>query len=381
MTTTKHTYKFVKQEFEKRGYTLISNEYIRMNMKLRYICNKHSEKGEQEISFSKFYHSNQGCKYCGRERTIASRKATINKQEDQLLCAAHDFTYIDTIIENHVVKIKFICNKHQNLGIQTMNKSNMKRQIKGCQYCSGKNLPKWYIADLIQKRNPTLDILDEYSKLTDRVKCKCKIHNIVTIKSIQEILHGKGCYYCGIEKLAQYHLLTLKEYQNRVSQENKDVMVLEYSGQKNNAKFKCALCGHEWYGSAGSMINNGVSCPECTRYYRGEKTIKLLLDKWGYDYKQQYKFTDCRDKRLLSFDFYLAKHNTCIEYDGKQHFDEVWKGKNNFAITVKHDQIKNQYCRQNKIHLIRIPYFCEDIEYELFDKMANLGIIEEIQIT
>ena len=64
-----------------------------------------------------------------------------------------------------------------------------------------------------------------------------------------------------------------------------------------------------------------------------------------------------KDKRKLPFDFYLPGLNTCIEYDGRQHFElknGFWGGEKSLKLTQKHDKIKNLYCKENKIKLLRI---------------------------
>ena len=51
-----------------------------------------------------------------------------------------------------------------------------------------------------------------------------------------------------------------------------------------------------------------------------------------------------------------------IEYDGKQHFKpvDIFGGQDGFEETQLHDQIKTQYCKDNNIELIRIPYWEKD---------------------
>ena len=67
-----------------------------------------------------------------------------------------------------------------------------------------------------------------------------------------------------------------------------------------------------------------------------------------------------------------------MEYDGKQQFFPVdFSGKNpekakeNFEINKIRDNIKNEYCKENNINLLRIPYtkfenieniICQEIE-------------------
>lgn len=59
----------------------------------------------------------------------------------------------------------------------------------------------------------------------------------------------------------------------------------------------------------------------------------------------------------------MLNQNICIEYDGIQHYRPVDFGNgshtdinNKFIITQKHDKIKNEYCKQNNITLIRVSY-------------------------
>jgi very-short-patch-repair endonuclease len=48
----------------------------------------------------------------------------------------------------------------------------------------------------------------------------------------------------------------------------------------------------------------------------------------------------------------------CVEYDGSQHYHpvEYFGGEKVFKETQKSDAIKNKYCSDNGIKLIRIPY-------------------------
>lgn len=49
----------------------------------------------------------------------------------------------------------------------------------------------------------------------------------------------------------------------------------------------------------------------------------------------------------------------CIEYDGEQHYklNEYFGGQKYFDILKRHDEIKNEYCKENNIKLLRIPYW------------------------
>ena len=89
----------------------------------------------------------------------------------------------------------------------------------------------------------------------------------------------------------------------------------------------------------------------------GEKRIRIYLENNSILFEKQKWFPDCRDRNPLPFDFYLQKYNLLIEYDGRQHFEETDYFTYPLEITQHHDQIKNNYCLTNGIHLIRIPYW------------------------
>lgn len=60
----------------------------------------------------------------------------------------------------------------------------------------------------------------------------------------------------------------------------------------------------------------------------------------------------------MPFDFYV-NNSYLIEFDGSQHFkytNTSWNTKEHYEYVVKHDQMKNEWAKQNNIPLIRIPY-------------------------
>ena len=109
----------------------------------------------------------------------------------------------------------------------------------------------------------------------------------------------------------------------------------------------------------GELLRNGSSqsCG-CISFSRGENEIKKILEKNNIFFEQEKKFENCKDIQILRFDFYVD-NKYIIEYDGIQHFKyngTGWNTKEHLIKTKEHDEIKNQYCRDNKIPLIRIPY-------------------------
>ena len=104
--------------------------------------------------------------------------------------------------------------------------------------------------------------------------------------------------------------------------------------------------------------------------YKGVRIpIDIILDENKIEHVRNFKFSDCRNINLLKFDFYLPKFNICVEFDGIQHFEprELFGGIDEFNKTKKRDEIKNTYCRDNNIELIRIS----DID-DIKDKLKFL---------
>ena len=116
----------------------------------------------------------------------------------------------------------------------------------------------------------------------------------------------------------------------------------------------------------------------------GEEYIKKILDKNNITYIREHTFNDCRSKQntLLRFDFYLPDYNCCIEIDGRQHFEPVSRfgGEKSFKILQENDKIKNQYCKNHSIYLIRIPYRNKIINKEnLKEQLKKGGINIELE--
>lgn len=112
---------------------------------------------------------------------------------------------------------------------------------------------------------------------------------------------------------------------------------------------------------------NGNGCSLCNES-KGEKKINKFLTENNILFERQKKFEDCKNIFCLPFDFYIPSLRICIEFDGIQHYKplDFFGGQEAFEKTKINDNIKNDYCEDNYINLIRIRYDkIEDIEYIL----------------
>ena len=165
------------------------------------------------------------------------------------------------------------------------------------------------------------------------------------------------CPKCHPKMIRQ--TITLDEAQRRVNSvygENY-LTLLEYKGNNVKVDVKCEKCLQIFQSVPVSLWRGRVrGCPICEKTKSlGECRIERFLRENNIQFRTQERFSQCKDKLCLPFDFYLPQFNTCIEFQGEQHYKStslLWSEK-----LVEHDIIKKQFCKDNNIELIEIPWY------------------------
>jgi hypothetical protein len=379
----------VKIEFANRGYELISTEYINQKEKLKYFCTLHKEKGIQEVDYDHFHYRGQGCRYCANNKISLSRQKEIDEKEFEQIANIKGFIYVGYCRHDENIWIKYICKNHVKYGIQEMTYTAMKNNKNGCRRCIERNLSQEDFLIKAQQANPNTEILEPYVNYDTKIKCRCKIHNIIYYKSPGNILSNKGCKKCWADKNRLYIFKSDEEFKNEMYKINPKIEIIsKYNDYNDEINCRCGVCKNEWVTTPQKLLFDKSHCPKC-KMYKGEFKIGNLLDNWGYEYITQYRISDCKDILPLPFDFYIPKFNILIEYDGILHFkpQRLSKMSKNSAqkayeIIVKHDYIKDIFCKNNNLPLTRISYLDDEdnnVEYYLFDELVKYGAIEEIK--
>lgn len=303
-----------------------------------------------------------GCPEC-RNRYLYNQKAKTQKQYEIEVSRLHPTIKVLGIYINSEVAIL-----HQCLidGYIWMAKPGNILSGKGCPKCAGNiRLTHEEYVERLSTINPYIIPIEKYISANTHILHECLIDGYTWKTSPSSTLQGYGCPKC-----AGNARKTHEEYQQELLIANPDIEVVEqYSGANVPILHRCKIDGYEWPAKPINVLC-GTGCP-CCKESRGEKKIRQWFDAHNIKYKYQHSFIGCKDKKVLPFDFYLPLFNMCVEYDGVQHFQPVdFAGKGDdwaeeqFANTQKHDKIKNKYCEDNGIHLLRIPYF-KNIEEEL----------------
>jgi len=228
-----------------------------------------------------------------------------------------------------------------------------------------------------------ISILSPYAGLKNKVNAQCNVCGY-NWDVAPASLYKNGCPGCWEQRRNGLRRLKQEEVDRKLQEvhDGKIIMLEPYTTAKDKKKFRCLDCNHEWYATPDSVMRIS-GCPQCASSY-GEKCIRDFLNEHNIDMKEQVKFSDCRYKRLLPFDFAIGDQAspTClIEYDGIQHFELEHQfasdinNKEKLQLIQDRDEVKNQYCLQQKIPLFRIKYAKgnrEKIKKHIYSKMQKI---------
>lgn len=178
--------------------------------------------------------------------------------------------------------------------------------------------------------------------------CDCGKYHDVSSKCL---VHGNTTS-CGCQG----------SYKDLTGQKFGMLTALQDTGRRNKhrrAIWKCKCdCGKIIEVSSQNLLSFGTMSCGCLSSSEGENIIENILKNNNIIYEKEKRFDTCfysNKNNLARFDFFVD-NKYCIEFDGKQHFKE----NTYFEFSLKEIQLrdnnKNQWCKDNNIPLIRIPY-------------------------
>lgn len=139
------------------------------------------------------------------------------------------------------------------------------------------------------------------------------------------------------------------------------VIARDGSDSRGEAKWlcECDCDNHTNISVLGSNLRTGhtQSCG-CERRSHGEIIIAKILTENNIKFEQEKIMFKYSNNTNAKFDFYI--NNTyLIEYDGETHYKSNlhgWHTQEQLDRQLERDEIKNKWCKENNIPLIRIPY-------------------------
>ena len=240
------------------------------------------------------------------------------------------------------------------------------KRLKACSIRCSSSIP---IGTKIGKLT-VLELIAEEGQET-KYKCKCDCGNIVTVDSLK--LKNKTTKSCGCYR---------KERMSEIGKNNSSpaditgqrfglLVAIEPIEERINRSivWKCQCdCGNVHYASENNLKSGSVTrCNNCHISSKGEEIIANILLKNNIPFEREKSFMTCKFKdtnRLARFDFFVD-NKYIIEFDGIQHYPEGissgWATEEFYKKNKMRDAFKNQWCKDNNIPLIRIPYTHKDL--------------------
>jgi len=241
-------------------------------------------------------------------------------------------------------------------------------KIKSC----GCEKIKYNLADYVGKHIESWTIL----KVVDdsHFMCKCDCGTISNVRAYN-IFEGKSTN-CGCKRKL---MLREKHEKDITGMKFGKLTILKKIGLNEHGKnvYECKCDCGTIKNIVGSMVSGGYTYSCGCVHSKNNKILSDVLVEQNIPHKQEY-FVKVDDNNYFRFDVFLETLNAAIEYDGEQHFkpvDFAGKGeeyaKEQLKITQQRDEIKNKYCKDNDITLLRIPYWEKDNIEKLVIQFIN----------
>ena len=255
-------------------------------------------------------------------------------------------------------------------------------KVKSCG-CSRKGYRENTQKDLTNQRFGRLLVLErDYSKSTPGKiywKCLCDCGNTVSV-SRNHLISGRtsscGCYAQETRFNNRFEDLTGQKF-GKLTVKKLDKFILTNSGTRRAqwlCQCDCDLEGKHLISVQTTNLKNGHTQSCGCINSQGELQISEILNQNKINFKKHITFPEAiypDTKHKMVFDFYI-NNQYIIEFDGIQHYQiiDFFNGQNGLNYNIEHDKLKNQWCKNNHIPLIRIPYWhldtlcLEDLQLE-----------------
>lgn len=252
--------------------------------------------------------------------------------------------------------------------------------------------------DLARRRNYLCDCAKQFEEMPKNVQKFINefknnysekyeiIQWFVKYKSEEEIV--LKCKECGcVKKIKPRHFnekdwichrcnktgakITYDELKNRVEMGEKYILISDdFKNSKDKILIKCRKCGFIFKKRVDSFFQNDVvKCPKCNpNKSLGELKIMQYLDDNNIEYIDEFLLPNKQ-----RFDFYIPSLKIAIEYNGRQHYERVdfFNQHKSLEEIQEYDNKKKNYCKNNNIKLIVIPYTKYNDINIILDKVFN----------
>lgn len=258
----------------------------------------------------------------------------------------YDYSLIDYI--NNRTKVKIVCLDHgtfEQIPFTHLDGTN-------CPKCGKKKIEKVEFVNFARKIHGDkydYSMVGEIKNNKQKVKIICVEHGIFDQSFNNHVSKKSGCPSC-INRNIKSNSEEFIEKARKIHGDKYDYSLVDYKSNKVKVSIVCPKHGI-FEQEPASHLRLKCGCRKC-RQSKGEIKIIEILESLKIDFIYAYRVDG------FEFDFYLPPFNIMIEYDGEQHYRpiEYFGGEDKFIRQIHNDKIKNEYCHENNIRLIRISY-------------------------
>ena len=360
----KKTHEEFVEELNRRGIDVIPLEkYNGLQYKISFRCNKCNY--EWKVTPGNLFR-NGGCHRChGRERyNLESFKEKLSQINNT----------IEVIGEyrNTTTKIRCRC---LNCNSEWEAKPSKLLCGSSCPICNRQQLRlgKYKILredfELLIEDKP-IKLIGEYKGTSYSTNFQCSTCGHIWKTRPCHILEGTGCPHCLHESLK----LSENEFLKRIATCLPNIQILsKFNGTNHYVQYKCTLCNKTHTALASNLLH-GFGCPYC-KISKGEKKCMDYFDVHSVQYVPQYEFDDLFgiNNGKLKFDFAVFDKGILqflVEYDGIFHYKKLFENDGHEKLLL-HDKLKNEYCKNKQILLLRIPYWDYDNVDTILEKFIK----------
>jgi hypothetical protein len=356
----KYTLQQVKNKLKEKELYMIENEYI--NSKTKFdIVDKEGYK--YKISFNEYiqFHKQLDKFSIYNPFTIENIKiwSKINGYKNKIL---------STEYKSSSQKLIFTCEEcgkpYETTFLEFRNRKRTK-----CSLCLGgykrDKVDIKYAIDILYQYNFILLNKDEFTNSKAKINIQDDIGYKYYISLSDFQLYKKE--NCNIDKFSKFNPHTIDNIKLWLKLNNckNELLSTKYILCDASLIFTCEECGQPYEATFKNFRNiHQTKCRCCSKAEsKLEYLTKKCLENNNINFTQQYKIDNCKDILPLPFDFAILNNKNELKYliecDGKQHFEiiDYFGGEEGFIYTKTHDDIKNTYCKDNNISLLRIPYW------------------------
>ena len=346
--------KLTTEEFIKRSKSIhgdkydysISN-YINSYSNVNIICHIHGV-FEQKAGD---HMNGVNCRSCVNNNIKSTKEEFIEKSKK---IHGDNYDYDNIIYINCETKVNILCKKHGEFN----QRPSSHLQGNGCPKCGNNFSSKDNFIINSQKvhQNKYDYSLVDYKNNKTKVQIICSKHGIFEQRPDNHLNLKQECPKCSDEIVRRKNRFSNDIFINKsvkIHGDTYDYKLVNYINTKTNVKIICKK--HGIFEQTPHHHVSGQGCSSC-KESKGEKIIRNFLLKNKINFIPQKSFPKCKNKNLLFFDFYIPQLNICLEFDGEQHFEPIkyFGGLKSFEELKIKDKIKNVFCKENNINLIRL---------------------------